>query len=536
MNRVYIVDDEANIVNLITCLISWSELNLQLVGTSTNSVCALQEIIDRRVDILIADINMPEMDGLELLGKAREVLPELKAIVVSGYQSFSYAYQAIKYGVKDYLLKPISKDELNRALARLINVPGTAETIKTSSYVQELEARLSNSAKRLRKQFLHTLYRDNFVLLGCTLDAVNTASEFHFAAGKFIVCFLQLDKKEYALNLSSSIFGRIERRCREIMDSQVQDWECMALDTEMLFLFNFAEEKRQSFEKSLKFLWGHIQNIVASYQVLEATFSVGLDVDTLADVAYSFRSVIKVNDARASLGRNYMRFANVLADEGKTYLEKPFFDEWTTAFNEDGGYLMKLLKQDLERIAVFLRANPTQSYSLHCSYVEQLLDTAYERFNIPENIDLYKKNALHAINMQESLESISSVICQYCEEIFTLFDGFKFGETKLILTAKNYINANSAGRIGLDEVAQYVHLSPTYFGVLFKKETGENFTDYLTGVRIEKAKELLKGIEYNVSEISNMVGYGNVKHFSKKFKAIVGVTPNEFRRINQFFR
>ena len=536
MNSVFIVDDEFNIVNLITHLVDWDALHLHLVGTATDSLSALQQIRTLKPDILIADINMPGMSGLELLEESLKCLPELKAIVVSGYQDFSYAYKAIKFGVKDYLLKPISREELNKALSRLISTQFlNGSTTSSHEYIHELESKIHSSSLRLRKQYLNGILKKDPSICALSMEDVNSSFEFNFQSGLFVVCLLILDKREYASSLRGSICSQVENRCRDLLTPFVQEWDCLEQEAQMLFLFNIASGQKEKFNQKLDYFFAHVQSIVSAYQVLEVTLGVGAYTDTFAGISLSCMSALRVVNARTVLGRNRLLFAESLRDQGDAFTLTPFYKSDMALEASNRETFRSLAAKDLRKLHAFLSENPTHAFLLYKNYLEQFFEAVYKEFGFPTDLTTYKKEAFLEVDEQESLTLLDEVVYRYLDRMFDLIQGSKNSDKRIVIMAKAYIEENSAGPISLESVAQHVHLSPTYFGVLFKKETSVNFTDYLVSIRIEKAKELLKGFENNVSEIAQMVGYSNVKHFSRKFKSIVGVTPHEYRKIYHIY-
>ena len=537
MRTVFIVDDEFNIVSLISHLIEWDKLHLKLAGTATDSLIALEQINQLKPDILIADVNMPELNGIELIERLQQTLPNLYTIIISGYQDFNYAYQAIKYGVKDYLLKPINRAELNKALEDIAIGNSAENQNESQSYIEELENKIRNSSVKLRKQYIHNLGLNSpQAAANISIAEVNDSYSFHFENGLFATGVLKLDKEEYTVGLSNSIFVKMELKGREILDPLCIDWECSGHNSELYFLFNYLKERKDEFIKGVLFFFEHLLNLISGYQILDATLSIGIDVKELSAAPYSLKSALQANQARIILGRNRIIFANELSKyNSEAFALTPYIENDQALGITNLETFKAFAYQDFEAIGQHLSRNPTQALEVFYSYVQKLIESVYLKTGEPNNLEECKASNFAKIKKIESIESFGLYLEGLNSRIYERIQQSKNSDIRLIQTIKKYIHDNYATKITLDDIANHVHMSSSYVGILFKKETGINYTDYLTQVRIENAKAYLKDIRYNISEVAMIVGYNDVKHFAKKFKSLVGVTPNEYKRIYEFY-
>ena len=182
MVKLVVADDEERVCRLIVALGNWEELGIKVVGTAANGIQALELIRKEKTDILITDIRMPGLNGLELIEKVREISPDIKIMIISGYANFEYAQNALKQGVSDYLLKPINKDALNESLAKMVHQIETER--RTDMAFQDIQNERREELIKLRNMLLHDLCHDRSlglsedilreeILSECTAGAVS---------------------------------------------------------------------------------------------------------------------------------------------------------------------------------------------------------------------------------------------------------------------------------------------------------------------------------------------------------------------------
>lgn len=189
--KVVIADDEQKICQLIQLLIDWEALGMEIAAVVHNGVDAVEAVKEYQPDIMITDIKMPGYDGLEMISRAKEINPELEFIIISGYRNFNYAQQAIKYGVKDYLLKPIGEQELREALNN-IRVK-YMERKEALSQEEALKMKIQSNIDRIRVDALKLFLNRKYRMEDMALEAVNEAYHFHFQAGCFRMVMVKLD-------------------------------------------------------------------------------------------------------------------------------------------------------------------------------------------------------------------------------------------------------------------------------------------------------------------------------------------------------
>ncbi len=514
MLKVIIADDEQRICRLIKALVNWDALNMEIVAMANNGVEALENIIKLKPDILITDIRMPGYDGLELIKKAREINPKLEAIVISGYAQFDYAQTAISYGVGEYLLKPINKEQLNASLAK----------IKTK-LMNENQQNLNNN-EALRQKLLFDINTSNFN--SENFEAI--AQKYKINISESVVQFLMAKIDGEALNTQAMLVikNKFVEKFESIFKLICTEFEFVCINNAIVGILNYSKDNKYSFRDKLR---SFLNELIASK-------------DIYGNVNFTFALSSSFNNAN-NMEKHFSEMYSIIAE------------------------------RLVEGVGILLEASDLQNNNLHInfkgSYLEDIImaiDTlninyAYKALNnikgiIGENkfrgdeiLNIIKKcgslfigslniladnNTLN--NFYEDCDNCSTLQQLYntldnlqTSQINKLIDINKNNEQQPIQKAKMYINNNYNKNITLEDVSSFVGFSENYFSTLFKKETGEGFNKYLSKIRVDKARQLLRKTRLSVQEICNEVGYSDIKHFTKTFKGETGLTPSEYRKI-----
>jgi two-component system response regulator YesN len=517
--KVLIADDEVNICKLIKNLINWEELGLELVGFAENGEDSIEKINTLRPDIVITDIRMPGKNGLEIIKDCVERGLNINFIIISGHAEFDYAKQALKYGVNDFLLKPISRSELTDALARI---------------------RLSNKEKKyetgeslLRDTLPLSLYHRDFAG-DSSIDSLNAALFFRFKPGFFMPAVIKLSAKPARDGHVKNIMDQLKIILERELSQLCYDMCVCAKSQSLLCVFNFPEERVNDFHIAMQYTFGILLNSTASFNY-SLVMGTGAEVKGLKRLQASFLQAVCACESRLCLGGNRI-ISGAEMDTRLIDLSKITIAETN-----------RQLKSAIETL-------DTDSFgqTLRAEFRRQMPDTKRFPYAAYPYIRKFAQSLIRDItgahgsvlgNEDELLGVITSELadCQCLEDaermiaarFIKLLDSMKevSPDRKVIGIIKAYVEQNFSRHIRLEDAAQSVYLSAAYLGILFKKETGENFSDYLVRVRIEKAKEMLKDIRFNINEVAENVGYKDTRYFSRLFKSSVGVNPPQYRQM-----
>jgi two-component system response regulator YesN len=525
--RVLIADDEANICKLIKNLIDWNALGLEPVGFAENGDDCVQTIDALKPDIVITDIRMPGKSGLDIIRGCYERQLGVRFIIISGHAEFDYAKQALKYGVSDFLLKPINRLELTEALNRITLLTRGKEN------PPDTEGPARRRDMLLRETLPLSLYHRDF-MAGGGIAGLNEALSFKFKDGIFLPAIIKLSAKPIRDSHMKNIWDQIKSVTERELGSICHDMCVCRKGNALLCVFNFPESRKNDFHITLRYAFDKLLDLTSPYTYY-LVMGTGAEVRDLKHLQSSFLQAVCAGDSRLSRGSNQiingsdmdtrlMSVSNITVEEPNRALT-PIIETLNREHLRD-----KLLEQFRQQMPD-MNLYPYSAYAYIRKFTESLVRDI---------------TAAHIALTESGRETVSAVMSDLsgCQSVGEAEDmiAFRFSELfgkagdispdrKAIGAAKEYIDKYFNRHIRLEDVAQNVYLSPAYFGILFKRETGENFSDYLVKVRIEKAKEMLRDIRYNINEIAENVGYKDTRYFSRLFKSIVGVNPTQYRQM-----
>lgn len=522
--RLLIADDEYLICNMLVCLIDFDGLGLELAGTIHDGKSLLQEIEAQKPDIVITDICMPGCDGIEVIRQTRERGLECKFIIISGYRQFEYAYNALKYDVEDYILKPVDEVELNAALSRIAGI------IRKDAQ-DDLRANRSPWIVPL----IIAAVKDKHYY---SLEDFNVAWNLNLHDGQFRIAFLRLDCLD---NLSRSGEENLESLMNKIREVLLHAFTPVCYEVVLepktdgaRILLNYAADQEQEIRLRIKTVYQKIRELLSLFWGISETICIS---DAVSDIRMLEELVNQARAgewARMALGVDRIIYFSTInqgeledAETDYTALEKKIriaFDTLNEAEFKDGmEAFFSMPQEELMKSAAcyFLRHIKNLFFQGNQGKISEYTD--YE--------NLYQQFS-HSLHMCTTFSKYKYVfisgICRIMQQISAIQNS---KNARPIVLAIAYIEQNYSKPLYLESVAEEVGLSTVYLSNLFKKETGKNFTDYVTEYRLQIASNLLKNSILNVSEIANSVGFSDGRYFSKQFKRFFGIKPTEYRKL-----
>jgi two-component system response regulator YesN len=527
--KLMIADDEKWVRATLKSIIPFDKLGLTLVCEASNGVEALELCTMHKPDILLTDIMMPGMTGLDLIKELRNCMPDLKIAIISGYSDFEYARTAMKYNITRYLLKPVEEAEISNTLEDFIRE--IAQERDAAGLDRQQKSDFKKALPMMCEAFLNRALTQNGLTaetIRSTLSGYNIRFDYQdFSVSVFTPDCTDVldirDKTDYCLRAASRI---MKKYFHAVTFTRHGRW------LEIITILNYQGNlDTVKFEKTFRLL----------NRLLQRNFGTTLS----AGISASTRQL-------AMLGSLYNQAFNSLQNRfwngpGKVH---PYM-----AVQAEGGFPMKLTEEMLNKMSLNLKLSNSQP-------AIAFIDSAVEAMKLKGDIRptdareflwQYAQSILGILNMQmqfitqysmlygehpyERLKRTAFVdeLCECAKEIITRIyelyhDINQVDNANVIEKAKKLIESNYAGDISLEQVSKHVHLSPAYLSELFKKETGMSFIDYKTLVRLDNAKRLLESSSYGVYDISSKVGYTDPKYFSKLFKKLTGKTVFEYRK------
>lgn len=520
-----IVDDEAEIRSGLRSIIPWEDYSVSVIGTAANGAEALDMIRYYEPDIVITDIQMPVISGLELVRRAREEQFDCSFVILSGYDEFEYARTAIRYGIIEYLLKPISLKELTALIEKLKEDILSRRKLHTDQ--------LSTLHKLRRAQI--SLRKHN--LIPQLLLGELTASQLDQVISDY---GLPVRDRESCAVLIQAFFshqngeetgeaGHCLVPLREVLEEELSG--CPALITEyppagLILLLNLPFSAPGG--RTLKeFLAEHMKN-TEDHAPVQIRAAIGKPVPSLCGIHTSFQ------DAKQAITWH------IYPETGSVLESAVLGSEQPSVVTPGDGILEGILKDNreeirnsfcsyLDRLLTPTLPPPSYLYGM-CNYLIITLQSRLSGYldGPPKS---YTGNSFATLQSLTSLEEIRSFMCGVL---------WGFGEEvsvrraakndPLIEKAIAYINENLLKNPKTEEVCSYLGLSKSYFSTYFKNKTQVNFRDYTLNLKINYAQEQLKHPEHTPGEVSVLLCYEDYRSFSRAFKARTGLTPSDYQK------
>ena len=532
--KLLIVDDDPWVREWLTRHVHWEEYGFTEIFEAENGCEAMKVIDGKGPNIVITDIKMDGMSGLELLALVSKRYPEIRVVLLSGYTEFEYARLAIKNGAEDYLLKPVEEQELISLVKRIL------KEIEQENDSREIGRKIKRQFEQmipvLQERFLEELLSDD--VSGSELqedDLSNRGIHIDFSA--FYIIIFEIDNYEYRKRTQTNEEQKCLKRSLKSSAEKFLNQNGMSVsffDHKQLVVIYNPKPRGTDIVEQMTQLSAEIR------QKLGCTVSVGISrlkkETSLAHEAYM--EAFEALKRKFYFGENRAFYAGVIKLQGNERMfEIKKKDQLVNAFItcEDGK-----LKNLISDIFLEIGERELPYNQLQIIYIK-LLDILNESFE--KAGAQYKAIFFDEIDIDAKLDDFET-LDEFGAWVLSLFlkgvdlinnKGNKRGR-KIIEDAIDYTQKHMDKEISLDTVAKTLFVNPAYLSRLFKQEAGETFTHFLMKLRIEKAKTLLDESYLKVYEISEKVGYKNEKYFSRIFRDFEGVTPNEYRDITPKFR
>lgn len=492
MYKLYLLDDEPFILEGLKYIIDWEEYGFDVVGTSSNGEDGFNFIKNEDVDLIITDIMMPKMTGLELISNLKKINHNAKFIVLSAFQEFQYAKEAISMGAENYLTKPIDEDELIQTIEE---VKKKIEKIK----LEKVDTKIFKNDLILK---LICNKNNDGVLDRLRLEGIN----FNYKN----LCVVILEFAEGG-NINNHILNHIDNLNYEY---------CVNLQNQILIIMDNESVNKDALR--------NLKDDLSSITNEQIYISRGKYVDSIDNLNCSYQSAKDIHEYK-------LVYPNI--SWIREYKEKSYNLENIDYI--DFNHLKKLLlnkdnKESLNYIeSIFSKLKNDENLTvkqIKTKSIEVFLNV-YNYFNdskIIKGLDLYLEKVINSVNLDQIQIELKNMIKHRQSKLEETDDSI----SPIILKLLRNIEKNYSKDLNLKEISETYNINSIYLGQLFQKETGILFSDYLNNFRVNKAKNLLVETSLKAAEIGELVGYANKNYFYRKFKDIVGITPSEWRKIN----
>jgi two-component system response regulator YesN len=535
---VIIADDEYKLCQLIQNSIDWEALGFQVIALAQSGTDALHLISEHKPDVVITDIRMPGLTGIELIEQAQEVSPGTEFIIISGFKYFEYAHNAMKFNIEHYLLKPIEEDELISALQKIHE-----KLISRMDFISKqnlIKMELSQSRISLRRNFFSALLYDPSIFDRSSTDEIDQYYRLLFRDGAYKVLIIKCDEDLPPASFEQNVIllKKIMDGLPRFFDDADNVYEVVSDITsyDLTCVINYHPEIEPLLNKRIKDIFYQAFDCAATFP--SASITIGMS--NIAHSTHALPSAFQ-NAVMAIKNRVFLGTGKIVTYSAGTDKEK---SEHAVSFIETLGKLESYIETNNHEKILELISTVQQKISempsfdlgdldfvceeiIRC-FMQACADMGNTKQNQPKISDDLHMGVYHAKSIPDIFSFLSESMIRISGEIY---EKRSVGTTKTITTAKRYIAEHYNEPVKLEDVACEVSFNPSYFSVLFKQETGKSFSDYLVCTRIKEAKRLLKETKTNIADVANMVGYSDTKHFAKLFKKEVGVTPSRYRSL-----
>ena len=546
MLKIFLAEDEVIVRETIKRMIPWEELGFELVGEAADGEMALPLLIRQKPDLLITDIKMPFMDGLTLAKLAKKELPELKIVILSGYDDFNYAKQAISIGVEDYLLKPITKNAL---IERLSEIRSRYEHEKTQKeYYEKFQREMQAYEKNSSRDFLEALVCGSMDMMEVYKKAEKLGLDI-VAEAYNILIFTMNSEEDFSGQKEG--YSEWEAESLEMMEGFFSGNPLAMLFRSNIFSYGvLLKGQKENIEKITKECVKKIKGILNRKESKREWFlAVGQPVERLSQIKKSYHTAARAFSQRYLYDENILYYNEMEMMEHRSgqadtndnaYLKKVDVNALNPAI------LQKFLSNGLqEETENFVK---DYFYAIGQEPMESLVFRNYVILNVRFSVLSFLKSLgcdteeMEPENTEEilaesgkNIESAITYAKKMISQAITIRDQNSGNKNRSILkTAVDFIDEHYMDEdISLNTAANVANVSSNHFSALFSQNMGQTFIEYLTTLRMNKAKELLRCTGMRSSEVAGEVGYKDAHYFSYLFKKTQGMTPSEYRKARE---
>lgn len=521
--KVLLVDDEINILKNLQIVVPWEEMGATVIGTAKNGEIALELAKEHRPHLILCDIRMPVLDGIEFLKALREFDADAEVIMMTGYQDFSYVRSVIRYEVRDYVLKPIDYEELAQTISRL------ADGIRERAAEQQ-------SIQREWRQVFHLAYEK--VLYDLLNDVGGSSSkpflQSHEAMhGDLTFAMMLVDVEEYSRK--ECLWDEKERKLwnfavHNVLQDNLQSFEVpfsvlQVRSGEWCVLIERIPPETFVLEQCR--LWAaQLRTAVGDYLKLNIRVALQpapVPLERLARIYKQLQRSLHLENGgnegilvparpKGSMDETQQLWDRI--EEMVTGLKRCDRRKTEAALKDLNDSFLRLPESSFERVEPILHY-----LCLHLIREMRSMDVIDR-----QDEQHYWLQIDNSPGIRETLALINRLVDRSIDNVMK-----KKTSDVLMLSAKDYIERNLSSDLSIDMLADYLGISGSYFSLLFKQHFGDTFVEYVTKQRMEMAKSLLALSDKSVTSVGQMVGYGERRYFTRVFSKYTGMLPSEYR-------
>ncbi len=538
MFRLLVVEDEQMIRNKILQNIDWKASGFIEVFEACDGVEALKIIKQNNIDIVITDIQMPKMNGIELIREIKSLNRRVKTVIITAYAEFEYAKESVKLNVNDYILKPFKSKDLLEIVKRLMEEITRERNERTE--LENLRKQLRENKKALQDKLFNDLLGNSFI--GNIHNDLNYLDLFWLKDKEYFIAVVNIDnfvdlikeedeEQKYICNLS--LFNLVNKYLSEFCKNQNissdinMNWSVINYKIDQIVIAVYID--MDTFTQALEALIERGRRELG----YNLTIGIGNKYQHLTYMHISYKEACSAAMLSHVYGRGIVYRFNDLNFGNKVYskqlhilVDNRLYDDIKIgAYDEIKKDIVDIITQ-IKSSKLELEAINTIVYNimfLSCKTINELGYNVFEIMGNDFSLHFDVKEISDMVQLEEWFLGFFSKVNEYIN-----LKRSNRNES-LIAKVKEYVDNNYVDNITLTSISKSFGISSGYLSVLFSEHTGQNFIDYISNLRIQKAKNLLKSTDMRIYEIADKVGYRDAYYFSAAFKKIVGINPTDYR-------
>ncbi|WP_340007532.1 response regulator [Paenibacillus sp. FSL K6-0276] len=527
MIKVLIVDDEILVRLALKSGIEWKTHGFELIGEADDGVSALKYIEQYQPHIVITDITMPNMNGIELIREAKKINADIHFIILSCHNDFEFVKEGMKLGAEDYILK------LSMNIEKLVDILlNLKDKIKSGPSTRD-ETMVMKAQESDRLNFIYSLFDDSFQSKD---ELMNMALELGLSliGNYYVIGILQFDKQQHAQDSNYSPRISSDDVTLNIIDDIMKGYGMgqVIFFEKGIFLYLFSFQSLMEAEKNLDLIQSICEetvDLIRKFIQIKASCGIGSIVEGISNTKVSYNHAYESLKINFYTGPMSVNRYNPSQNHEEFILKSEEYDQLLQAIEIYDLHLIRVRFIDLLKTMERQQVMRSQNVRMYIHKLIFLIETNIKK--ITKHIGEYESitraymyiQEIHFFN--EMIEQIDACLQDFITE--AMHEDLYACRTE-VFKAKEYVLKNYNQPISVATISKIINMNPDYFSHIFKKEAGINFIDYLNEIRIDKAKELMRKQKYKIYQIAEMVGYNNDSYFIKKFKQITGYKPLEY--------
>lgn len=527
MYKLLIADDEQWIRQRLIETVDWKSIGIELVLEAEDGEQALQQTFSQKPDVIITDIRMPALNGLDFIQDIKKSGLHPKVIFLSGYNDFDYAQRALKLGAHDYILKPVNNDEILAIVKKCIEE--LISDAQKERVLKDLQEKLDRDKPVLKERFLMDLLNDyvDEQTVERDLGYFGFPTEGDFLYSCIII---QQDQKPNNGQDTHLVHLGIKNIATELY-SILGRCEAVSMQfLEIAFLL-FTKAEDQGLVSAIEENSKKIQSVIKKLFGLTVTVGIGEFCADLLDLPKSFEQAKQAVLYRSFLGGDSVYRYNGIKNHSREKIEYQLdVNEWLNVLNNQSGESIEKKVDELVSQISKEKVKPVDLKSLYIEVIMMIINVSYGLERISQTYPDFNMQLFTHLNELETMEGFRAGLVEMMQMLSChLKKASMDNKRQVIKMVIEYIEQNYKEPITLNDAANEVYLNPTYLCRIFKLETGITFTKFIMNYRIKKAIELMEDPKLKVYEVAEMVGYSDVQYFTKIFKTTKGMSPTQYR-------